>query len=195
MATDQLDPFDRRVLLVSDQGDGTHYRPIHKEDDLAFTPGQDPLLPAGFVGSDGKWHPGRLDADGNLLTTGFGPANMEIVLAASAARTATLITVDQINTLYKGVAIWLRVTAAPASPTGFLQLSLQVRDPVEITTYLGLNARTALVPISGVGGFMWMFYPGSAGEVFTANFSGVKDVISYPLPKIWRVVVVHSDAQ
>lgn len=121
-----------------------------------------------------------------------GPINQEIVLFDSRPRTVTQITPDQVNTLYKGVMIWLRVTAAPVSPTGFLRISLQARDPVNLTTYLGLNAKTALVPISAAGGFAWMFYPGSAGDVFVANFSGIKDVISYPLPRVWRVAVVHS---
>lgn len=83
MATDQLDPFDRRVLLVSDEGDGTHFRPIHKEEGLDHTFG-DPLIPAGFVGPDGKWHPGQVDSSGNLGVVVAGGGGGPVTIADGA---------------------------------------------------------------------------------------------------------------
>lgn len=121
--------------------------------------------------------------------------NQEIVLATSAARTTTFVGTDQTNLYHRGVMVFLRITAAPSPATGFLRLSIQARDPVATTTYSALNARSTQVTVNAVGAFMWVLYPGASGDVFTANSSGVKDIIAFPLPKIWRVVVVHSNAE
>lgn len=146
---------------------------------------------AGPLGTEG-------DPQGVVLPAGtvLTAETQEVVLLpATNVRTSTYISPDQTNRFHRGVCVFLRITAAPVSPTGNLRISLQARDPVANTTYLGLNARTASVTVNAAGGFMWMFYPGSSGEVFVLNFSGMKDVISYPLPRIWRIVVAHSDAQ
>lgn len=78
------DPYDRRVLLVSDKGDGQTYEPIHQEDGNDFEAG-DPLIPAGFVGPDGKWHPGNVDADGNLVVAQAGGGGGGAVTIADGA--------------------------------------------------------------------------------------------------------------
>ena len=148
-------------------------------------------FPIAIVGATGA-----SPIDVNIASGVATPETQEVILLPKGTvRTSTYISPDQINRFHRGVNIYLRITAAPVSPTGYLRISLQARDPADITTYLGLNARTSQVTVNGVGGFMWMFYPGSAGEVFVLNFSGMKDVISYPLPRTWRIVVVHSDAQ
>lgn len=50
----QTDPYDRRVLLVSDKNDGVTYRPIHQEDGNSFQ-AQDPGIPAMFKDAAGLY--------------------------------------------------------------------------------------------------------------------------------------------
>lgn len=79
----QTDPYDRRVLLVSDKNDGETFEPIHKEDNKPFE-AEDPLIPAGFVGADGNWHPGHVDADGNLGVVVAGGGGGAVTIADGA---------------------------------------------------------------------------------------------------------------
>ena len=50
----QTDPYDRRVLLVSDKNDDSTYSPIHKEDGDSFV-AEDPGLPVMLVDDDAKY--------------------------------------------------------------------------------------------------------------------------------------------
>jgi len=50
----QTDPYDRRVLLTSDKGDGMTFEPIHKEIGTD-SDSDDPVLPIGIIDDDGKW--------------------------------------------------------------------------------------------------------------------------------------------
>lgn len=54
MAVSQTDPYDRRALLVSDKGDGSTFKPIHKERGTTAE-SDDPVIPIGVLDNAGKW--------------------------------------------------------------------------------------------------------------------------------------------
>ena len=108
--------------------------------------------------------------------------NIEGTLLASAARTVTTYSANQTNYNARGVIVVLNVTAA--SGTGGLQVILQAIDPVSGGA-VSLNATpTAVIAIDRLA---YIFYPGATGGV-AAQITGI------PLPRTWRVGVVHGDA-
>ncbi len=108
--------------------------------------------------------------------------NTEITVLATAARTASTNSADLINYNARGVIITLDVTTDPAGGET-LQLLVQYKDAessaYEIILDDGANAtpgrRTVIV------------YPGTAGSA-----NDVTSTTGYPLPRIWRVRIVHS---
>lgn len=69
----QQDPWDRRVLIVSDKGDGANFEPVLKE---LGTPvdSDDFVMPAGVKDTNGNWATLVVDATGRLqvVVTGAG---------------------------------------------------------------------------------------------------------------------------
>lgn len=107
--------------------------------------------------------------------------NKEDTLLASAVRTATTNSPDQVNYNAKGVMIFFSVTAVPGGDT--VQLRLQVKDPISgsyVTSLTG-NAKDAIAL------YAYMLYPGliDTGAVYDVEQPAA-------LARTWRVQVVHS---
>jgi len=104
----------------------------------------------------------------------------ELTLLPSAVRGATTSSEEVTTNTARGVLIFLDVTAA--SGTGGLQVRLQGKDPAS-GKWFNLNpppaARTA------IGQDVYVLYPGASG-------AGAQS-ISAPLPRTWRLQVVHGD--
>ncbi len=106
-------------------------------------------------------------------------ANAEAVLLASAARTTTQTQADQLNLHRKGIRV---VTDITVVGTGSITVTIEAKDPAsgKYVTILSSGAlstnqtKTLLV------------YPGAAN---TANASQ-----NDRLPKTWRVLVTHNNA-
>lgn len=98
------------------------------------------------------------------------------VLLTSAARTATVATSEQKNPKYKGIILFVNVTAATGtSPT--LTPHLQVVDPANGTAQDYVVASAA---ITGTGEKVYVIYPGASGGSPT-------QAVSLPLPGTWLV--------
>ncbi len=119
----------------------------------------------------------RLLASVAVKTTGTG--------LASAARTATTQTADITTNGYRGLVIFLNVTAA--SGTGGLTLRVRGKCPVS-GAYLALGSVTSAVTAIGITGLQ--FGGGGAGTTATVAggaFGGI-------LPDTIRLEVAHGDA-
>ena len=108
--------------------------------------------------------------------------NQELVLAPSAARTATLVLPDQTNVTWRGLVVWLNITAA--SGTGGLTCRVEGKDPAG-GGYFALHAAPAAVVATGLQ--THVLYPGVTGDA-------VSQPTQIVLPRTWRVRVVHGDA-
>lgn len=106
--------------------------------------------------------------------------NVEGTALASAARTATTHSPDITNPNGKGVIAYLNVTAA--SGTGGLTLRYAFRDPLS-GVYANVNA--APTPVTAVGGFVYVLYPGATG--------GGTQVTGGPAPRTFRISVFAAD--
>ena len=120
---------------------------------------------------------------GNTAATGL----------ASAARTASTPTADQTNYNGRGAQIILDVTATP-NDAQTLQITIEGKDPVS-GKYIQLAAFTALIGTT-LGAsptaetYVYTVYPGSAETIATAKH----ELQALPLPRTWRVNVLHSAA-
>lgn len=110
--------------------------------------------------------------------------NLDISLLASAARTATTSSADQINYNGRGVMVFLNVTVASGS--GGLTLTITWKDSIS-ANYVALNA--APTAVTATGQFLYVLYPG----IGTAA-GGVTQNTSQGLPRTWRATVTHGDA-
>lgn len=108
--------------------------------------------------------------------------NTDITLLSSAARTATTASADVNSVNLRGITVVLNVTAA--SGTGGLTLKIQGKDPLS-GNYVDLLSATT--PVTAVGTYTYVVYPGASLA------GGVIQVSSLPLPRIFRVQVVHGD--
>jgi hypothetical protein len=123
---------------------------------------------------------------GNTFAARHG--NLEGTLLASAARTASTASADQTNPNGVGVLVWLNVTVQPGTAET-LTVQVQAKEPVA-GGYHAILVGTPIVGNAGAG--LWppfMLHPtakDAAGRVTSKN-----DV---PLPRTWRVSVVHSGA-
>lgn len=116
------------------------------------------------------------DAAGNalVLQTASG------VLYASAARTTDPTPADQTNANARGLHVIIDVTAITATPS--VVFTIQGKDPASGKYYTLL----ASAAITAAGTTVLRVYPGlTVAANLTAN-----DV----LPRTWRVVAVHGDA-
>lgn len=106
--------------------------------------------------------------------------NLHVPLLASAARTATVNTADQINPGKSGVEIIIDVTAIAATPS--VVFTIQGFDPLSGKYYTIL----ASAAITGTGTTVLRVGPGLTAAANTvANFN---------LPRNWRVACTHGDA-
>jgi hypothetical protein len=120
------------------------------------------------------------------VTVAPTPIPDPVTLLASASRTSTTNSADVINTIYKGVLVWLNVTVVPGIQT--ITPAIQVKDPVS-GGYATIVAPAA--GIVGTGLYLLSAYP-SAGNLLaglTAFFSN-----TVYLPQTWRVSITHSGA-
>lgn len=111
-------------------------------------------------------------------------------LLASAARTANTASAAFDGSGYKGILVFLNVSAA--SGTGGLNIQIQYLDPVTGTWMNGPYAPNA--PKTIIGGFVAMFGPGvSVGTNANLNssLSGDRGIL---MGANMRVTVLHSDA-
>jgi len=108
--------------------------------------------------------------------------NEQGVLLASKARTATNYSDIQRNDVYRGVKVFIDATAKADTPS--VTFSIQERDPVGgdfktiLTSAAVTDAITAPVVLT--------VYPGC---VAVTNL-----VLNEPLPREWRVMATHADA-
>lgn len=113
--------------------------------------------------------------------------NTEGTLLASAARTATTSSPNQINYNSRGVLVYLRISVASGS--GGLTVTIRSNDPVENQIVQLSNSPTA---ITAVGAYAFELYPGASGTAGSGNGSVVQRTAA-ALPRIWYVTVTHGD--
>lgn len=106
--------------------------------------------------------------------------NTEDTLMASAARTATTSSPNQVNYNARGVIVVMNITAVPGVDT--VTLAIQGIDPASGNVYV-ISSDAA---IGETGLRQVLVYPGAGAEVSMEKISPV------PLPRTWRVAVTHS---
>ncbi len=107
--------------------------------------------------------------------------NKNITLLASAARTATTNSDAQVNLCGRGVMVTVTVTAVTSTPS----------ITPKIQAIMGGNNEdllSAAAAITGTGVHTYIVYPGVG-----AASGDVVQVAGFPLPRDWRVSVVHGD--
>lgn len=106
-------------------------------------------------------------------------------LLSSAARTATTNTSTQYNDAARGVILTLAVSSVTATPALTVTLQYSYDNG---TTWVSAFAATAAVATAVTSSYL--VYPGienAADGAFTES-------VALPLPRVWRVSVVHADA-
>lgn len=102
-----------------------------------------------------------------------------IVLFASASRTTTQTTPDQINLFARGIILILDVTVPG---TGSVTLTINMKDPVSGKYKLILAGAAVITQVTNI----YTIYPGA---VVTANVSANAN-----LPKTWQAIVTANNA-
>ena len=105
--------------------------------------------------------------------------NVAGIALASAARTATVSSVDILNDLAKGVHIVLDVTAVADTPS--VVLKIEAKDPASGGYYTLLTGAA----VTTVSTNIYKVYPG-----LTAS---VNAIVSDVVPKTFRVTLTHAD--
>lgn len=100
-------------------------------------------------------------------------------LLPSAVRTATTSSADQVKTNYRGVYVWIKVTAAPGGDT--LTVTIQGKD-YDGTYYTILASAASAVASDRVY------------KVFPEATAAANTIAADYLPDVWRVTVTHSAA-
>lgn len=111
--------------------------------------------------------------------------NEELQVLASAARTATTASSMFTNRNARGIIVELNVTAA--SGTGGLTLHIQERLSVVIAS--AVNVAPTAITTTGIRYFV--VYPGATE---TNKNAAIAQVVSQPLSRQWRILVLHGDA-
>lgn len=106
--------------------------------------------------------------------------NHTATVLASAERTATVNSADQVNHNARGVHITVNVSAYPAAAS--ITPKIEGKDPVSGTYYTILEG----VAMTATGIQILKVYPG-IGEIANGAASDI-------LPRDWRVTVTHADA-
>lgn len=111
--------------------------------------------------------------------------NIELTLLASAARTATTNTTDQVNYNHRGLILFVDVTARAASTT--LTPNLQVKEVVG-GNYITVWTAAAAINSSDTT-IAYLFYPSAladAAELYTES-------VDLTIGRTWRIAMTHSD--
>lgn len=138
--------------------------------------------PSSVANQDVAWL--MTDSYGRLLVVPVLYDNTtEGTLLASGSRIATCATADQTNYNARGVIAWLDVTAVSGSET--LTLQLEMKDPAS-GSYLDMLESAS---INAIGNYNYTTYPGAPTEE-----EELTEVVGFPLPRTWRVNVVHDSA-
>lgn len=122
----------------------------------------------------------NIDAAGFALVN--GRTTQEVVLLASAERSAVTNTAVQFNDSGRGLVVFLDVSAV--SGTGGLHPRLMMVDFLSGNTAL-MTANPAVA--ATVGRFIYTWYPGVSGAL------GMQ-MQNLVLPRSWYVTVQHDDA-
>jgi hypothetical protein len=122
----------------------------------------------------------RLDSAGGAIE-----ASSE-QLSSSASRTATLVSADQTNRGHRGAYIFAKINSAASS--GSFQLTVQAKLPGGGSSdYVTIVSGSSYVPSTGASVRTALVYPATITAV-----SGVNEVASISLPRIWRTRMVHG---
>jgi hypothetical protein len=111
--------------------------------------------------------------------------NVETTLLASAARTATTNSADQVNYNHRGLILFVDVTARAGTTT--LTPSLQVKEPVG-SNYITVWTAAAAINSADTT-IAYLFYP--SGLTDAANL--YTEAVDLVLSRTWRLVMTHSD--
>ena len=108
--------------------------------------------------------------------------NEELIILASAARTATLQSADQVN--YNGSGLIVIVDFETEVDTVSITPYLQIKDSISGNYF---TIWTAAAAIEAVGTFAYLFAPGGAAGSFT-------EAVNLRLARTWRFGMTHADA-
>ena len=111
----------------------------------------------------------------------------DVTLLASASRSADSSSNDVVNSGYRGVYLFLNVTAV-AGGGQTISVYLQAKDPIS-GNYVYISS--APVAVSATGLFGLEFYPGVSGGTNVA-IGYTLNRFAIHLPRTWRAYVVHS---
>lgn len=111
--------------------------------------------------------------------------NEALTVAASAARTAELVSADQVNYNGRGILLIVNVTARAAATT--LTPKFQYKDPVSGEYKLAWTAAAAINTADDT--FAYLLYPHTIPAV--AVYTEHVDIV---LPRTYRIVVTPNDA-
>lgn len=108
--------------------------------------------------------------------------NIEAIVLDSAVRKATTSSADQVNPNAAGAIIYFAVIAVPGTDT--VALTVEAKDPASGFYSVLFTAP----PISNITRpARYVIYPGASSGAPTM-------VLGLPLPRTWRVTVLHSAA-
>lgn len=108
--------------------------------------------------------------------------NWNNILLPSAARAASVNSVQQINYSHVHVLLFLDITVRTAAET--IQLALDLQDPISggyATVW------TAAAAVGAVGLYTYLLGPAGVAAVYTEN-------VHIVLPRLWRVAVTQVAA-
>lgn len=108
--------------------------------------------------------------------------NVEAILLASAARTATTNSADQTNYNGVGLILFLDVSAVTATPS--ITLTLQIKDSISGDYF---TVWTAAAAVTTTGEYAYLFVPGGAAGSYT-------EAVNLRLGRTWRLRVTHADS-
>jgi len=117
---------------------------------------------------------------GQATTYGLVPSNQQFTVLSSAARTSTTASSDISNYHNRGAYLFVNVTSITSTP--IIAVQVQGKEPIG-SNYFTIAEFAA---ITATGTYAFLTYPGQT------KVPGV--VESFPLPRSWRVNVVHQDA-
>jgi len=108
--------------------------------------------------------------------------NVEATLLASAARTATANSADQVSYNSKGLVLYLDVTSVTDTPS--ITLSLEIKDSIGGGYF---TVWTAAAAVTATGDKAYLFVPGGAAGSYT-------EAVNLVVSRTWRLTVTHADA-
>lgn len=120
-----------------------------------------------------------------MMVAQFLPQPARIELFASAARTATANSATQTNHQARGVAIFIDVTAAAATPSVVPKIEQSFDGG---TTWLDLFVVAAA--LTATGDYTYLLYPG----INPAADGAYTESVNLVLPRTWRLTMTHADA-